>query len=921
MAGETIMENWQKVLISGLLIASAAIFVAAVILCIIRLVRYKRTPEKRNKSGVSTALIFSGFLIISIWVLRFAIGYFDIIMPQNNVQPLTFWEEIFNSFFGALRTFSLEEEYADYIRNIKAVVGEILPENSLWISRCTNALVAYASLLNVIAPIAGGAIILEVLAKIFPKIKMRWVYWKFWRKKYFFSELNATSLALAKSISIKNKKEKPVIIFTDTYIDDEKEKEYELLLEARQYGAICLRDDLAHVAKPRFGKREYYLMDENEFGNLQTLMGLINERNAKYIKNSYIYLFVQSDAYVQIETQVNKKLSSDVGMIKALKGGEHPIIVPVRGYRNLVHNLFLDVPLYEPLIGKADPTKLSLTILGNGIIGTEAFISAYWFGQMMVSRRDANGVQTMTECEVTINIVSKDEQEVFWSKIDYINPEIKATTQVLGDDAVFEPGDILCCDRKGEKNKPYCKVRYIQADVKIGGFWTAETEEVRQLLDSNYFVVALGNDADNISVAEKLRCSIGKKNLEANCERSVQNTVIAYAVFDSELSKALNEQKLYQSRNKGKTDIYMHSFGCLDEVYSCENVYMSKSRLWAEETGKAYLKAKNDDSHLDDNRKRIEESNNYEYWANIARAMHVKYKVFSLGWIDTSVFDCINSKSLEDHWEDVRENCRMYKRLAVMYDPKRLEKDGEEIKQYYELERKKHCLAWLEHRRWCAFTRTLGYRHTDVENNLTHKQSHKEMSLKLHACLVEARRPDLKTGDKYSLTAFNKFGKLDEEAVLRDDINKEICDPLDAVSLARKNRGMKKCDFKEYDYYRYELDDYLFSSDLRKALQGSKIRGYKKYCIPERYDEILECNTKCGVEYLVSVNAVKTALQAKYVRVDKQKDESLYELCENGKVKGAKKFHGSWFAKRINAKHAVRRAKRETKLFTEKHDQ
>ncbi len=913
MAGETIMENWQKVLITGLIIASVVIFVVATVLCIIRIVRNKHSPEKRNKSGVSTALIFSGFLIISIWVLRFAVGYFDIIMPNANIQPLSFWEEIFNSFFGALRTFSLEEEYADYIRNIKAVVYEMLPENSLLFFPCMNIFVVYASLLNAIAPIAGGAIILEVLAKIFPKIKMRWVYWNFRRKKYFFSELNATSLALAKSISTKKKKEKPVIIFTDTYIDDEKEKEYELLLEAKHYGAICLRDDLAHVAKPRFGKREYYLMDENEFGNLQTLMGLINERNAKYIKNSYIYLFVQSDAYVQIEAQVNKKLSNNSKMIKALKGGERPIIVPVRGYRNLVHNLFLDVPLYEPLIRKADPTKLSLTILGNGIIGTEAFISAYWFGQMMVSHKDANGIQTMTECELTVNIVSKDEQEVFWSKIDYINPEIKATTEVLGDDGSLEPGDILCCDRKGTKNNPYCKVRYIQADVKIGGFWTAETEEVRQLLDSNYFVVALGNDADNISVAEKLRCLIGKKHLEANCERSVQNTVIAYAVFDSELSKALNEQKLYQCRNAHKTDIYMHSFGCLDEVYSCDNVYMSKGRLWAEETGKAYLKTKNDDSHLDDNRKRIEESNNYEYWANIARAMHVKYKVFSLGWINTSVFDCINSKSLEEHWEEVRENCRMYKRLAVMYDPKRFEKNGEEIEKYDEIEKKKHCLAWLEHRRWCAFTRTMGYQHTDVENNLAHKNSHKEMSLKLHACLVEARRPDLKNGDKYILSGFDQIGKLDMADMLKDDIDMDTCDLLDDASYACKKAGTKKTDFKEYDYYRYELDDYLFGDDLRKALEKSKIRNCKKYCIPTRYDERLECKTKCGVEYLVSVNAVKTALQAKYVRVDKHGKERLYELCENGKVRGAKKFHGSWFAKKISVRCAVRRDKRETK--------
>ncbi len=905
------MELWQKVLIYGFSIVSVVIFIAAVVLCIIRIAKSKHAPEKRSKAGVSTALIFSGFLILSIWILRVAIGFSGVVSPGDDIRALSWGEEVFNGFFAALRTFSLEEDYADYIGDIKEMVYSLVSDGGQWREHCLTIFVVYATVLNIIAPVAGGAIILEVLAKIFPKIKLRWVYLNFRRKKYYFSELNATSLALAKSISVEKKKEKPVLIFTDTYVDDEKEKEYELLLEAKQYGAICLRDDLAHVVKSRFGKREYYLMDENEFGNLQTLMGLIDERNAKYIKNSYIYLFVQSDAYVQIEKRVNKKLETDAGIKKALKGGKRPIIVPVRGYRNLVHKLFVNVPLYEPLVRKADPTKLSLTILGNGIIGTEAFISAYWFGQMMVSRCTENQEMTMTECELTINVVSKDAQDVFWSKIDYINPEIKETIQVLEESSDIIPGDILCCDRKGTKNNPYCKVRYIQADVKIGGFWDGETEAVRQLLDSDYFVVALGNDADNISVAEKLRSLIGKKHLEATSEEAVANTVITFAVFDPSISEALGQQKFYQSRDRKKTDIYMHPFGCLTEVYSCENVYMSKNLLWAEETGRAYHGRKNDSSHIDDNRKRTEENSNYDYWANLARAMHVKYKVFSLGWIDTSLFDCCNDKSAQKHYEKVKESCKMYKRLAVLYAPQRLAQGSDEQKKYLEIEKKKHCLAWIEHRRWCAFTRTMGYRRTNLENSITYKESHKEMSLKLHSCLVEARRPALEKGDKYILAKFNEFGKVDSGSILKDNISADARDFLDDVSYTCKDRGIKNADFKEWDYYRYELDEYLFEDDLKKELESLKLPKFEEYCAHKLYSDCLECNTNKGVEYLISINSVKMALRKKYASVDKKENERLFELCEKGKVRGAKKFHDSWFAK----KYSVRKAERTVKRF------
>lgn len=172
-------------------------------------------------------------------------------------MTLTWWEEIFNSLVHALQTFSMDEDYTEYILNGKKMLSTISGDNSMWIA--TYGL--YASVLNFVAPIAGGAIIFEILASIFPKVRLQLSHLAFWKEKYYFSELNDASLALAKSVCTMKVGSftKSVIVFTDAYVDDEDEKGSEMLLEAKLLGAICIRDDLSHVKKNKIGMRKFFL--------------------------------------------------------------------------------------------------------------------------------------------------------------------------------------------------------------------------------------------------------------------------------------------------------------------------------------------------------------------------------------------------------------------------------------------------------------------------------------------------------------------------------------------------------------------------------------------------------------------------------------------------------------------------------------
>lgn len=736
-------------------------------------------------------LMFSACLLLSIWCLRFAVGYFGLLQAGAGDVTLTWWEEVFNSIAHAMQTFSMDEDYTGYILAGKEMIRQILGRETYW----EMVYGAYASALNFAAPIAGGAVIFEIVAGIFPRIRLWVSYVMLWREKYYFSEINAASLTLAKSIYASgNHRFKPVFIFTDCYLDKENEMDAEVLLEAKKLGAICLQDDLAHVIKNRFGKRRYFLMDEAQMENLHTLINLTDESNYPYLRNSTVYVFCEDSRYAQVERQLMDKLQKEHHLSR--ERGELPTFVPVRNYRSLATNLLVNLPLYEPLIHKkkAGDKELSLnvTIFGSGAIGTEVFLATYWMGQML-------------DCAIHIHVVSECAQEEFWGKIDYINPEIRKTT-ILKD-------PILYYSEKGCSD-PYVTVSYQKCDLKTGVFWQTQDGNSQRILDTDYFVVALGSDEDNIAVAEKLHQHVGQAHVAME---DIRKTVIAYVVYNTELCETLNRKRCFCSTKAGEPDIYMHAFGTLGETFSCENIFMTQHAIWAQESGEAYmLRQRSTDQEADNIARVLDANKDYTYWANLARAMHVKYKVFSLGWVETSVFDT-DEEDKSAHRTQVADACARYRRVAS----NQMDAGDEDAKKA--VDEKKHKLAWLEHRRWNAFTRVMGFRSTNAYLRYYHAtgDSVKHMELKLHPCLVEC--------DKDGIRAqFLPDGTVDESTAFRDQA-RESFDALDRLSYdlyehtyvddQGKEKRYNSYDYKQYDYPAYEFDRYYSLADAAKKLE------------------------------------------------------------------------------------------------------
>ena len=336
---------------------------------------------------------------------------------------------------------------------------------------------------------------------------------------------------------------------------------------------------MLHTNLRSVGKKNIYLMDNNDIDNLRALSALSEQKNIKVLRNTKIYLFNSDDTFAiagcEIEEYINKRFDkkendnkSNYIAVFAHKVKEKfelhkPKIIPVNGKKNLVRNLFYSLPLYAPLVGAKDKKTLNLTIMGVGEIGTEAFLTAYWAGQLL-------------DVELCINVIAIESEDEFRNKINYINPDILKTAGPCELLKIYPDRDDLA--------KPYFKFRYFCKDLKntdIDSLLTTPREDDGfKIATTDYFVVALGSDEDNLALADKI------KKIEASYrlnEKSKDKCVISYVIYNSELCAALNRNSL--SSKKIYDGIYMHAFGALDEVYHKKNVFMEDTIAAADKVG------------------------------------------------------------------------------------------------------------------------------------------------------------------------------------------------------------------------------------------------------------------------------------------------------------------------------------------------
>lgn len=694
---------------AGLCLLSLLLFAAG-------LWRMARLSLSRKAPPLNRLLVtFSLFLLPAVWLLRLSVGLYQI---GRSGLDLSWFEALSDSLVHALQTFSMDEDYTAYILGGKEMLRSLFGPATAW----AGVYGAYAAALNVLAPFAGGAILFDILTSVFPRLQLALQPRR--RVKYVFSELNDRSLALAKSIR-QEKDHRGTILFTDAYVDHDEEMGAERLASAKALGAICLSDDILNLGSRLGPNARFFLMDDSEEANLHTLSALTEAPyiGSKMLKNSEIYLFSQSDLAGELMKRTAEAFRAGVAE------EDVPLLRVVPGQTNLIYGLLSRMPLYEPLVG-THQKELHLTVLGTGPVGTEMFLASTWCGQIL-------------DVALHIHLVSLESEGDFRSRIDAISPEILRSAT---------PGDpILRIYPQGEElAQPYFHLHYTQTDLSGDGlraYLLTPDETGFRPVDSDYFLSALGSDQRNLTAANVVRRNVGAARLT---DRPEKKATLAYILYDRSLSYMVNG-------GSDSGNLRMYAFGSSEQVYSCRNVFMTSMESDAFALCQNYSK-RDMAAFLKDE---------YGWRANMARALHLKYKRFSAGAVTGD--------------PDPQAELARYKDRVTGPDRTLFNR-----------------LTWLEHRRWNAFIRSQGFTCPTGQQLQAYAyrdgNTHKCNGLRLHPCLVESDDGPMKPMDY-------------ENGCLKDP--RQRCDCLDELSLHlyKLSGGARKEDLKLWDCPYMEQED------------------------------------------------------------------------------------------------------------------
>jgi len=705
------------IMISIAVLTLAAAMVVFVILPLV----FKRKQFTWNKRLTLTiALLF--FSIASLRLFESTVGGITV-------------EAVLDSILTALKTFLADGEIqiTGHFEILEKTTGCLFfdPE-AFWIGVLLKTV---AAIVDLSAPLLTLTAVLSVLSQMFPKL---WISISFFRKKFVFSELNEEIVVLAESIDKQFGKSffKPMLIVTDAYADAENEKSSELLERLKAIGCLCIKEDVLNLTVRARRGLTYVLSDKDMIKNLSVALKLTKrfaEKPKKYLKHpNHVYVFSDMDEAEELLSEECKNLSEIVSQLtQNIKGKKKstkyylPYIVPVKEYKNAVYDLLYSVPLYTPLIG-TNRKELNVTILGSGKIGTEVFYAVYWCGQML-------------DIKLNITVVSLDAVTAFKNRLNRCNQDILRSTKY---DNPYCSIALISCDLE---QISYEELLGMNLKTKSDGYTIDPYGDICDAVHkTDYYIVALGSDQRNINTVSLLRRALERSKLKGECAEDKQ-IMIAVSIYDDTVSELMN----YEDKD---SKLRIRSFASFSTRFSYQNVINGKLMGGAQRISDAYdsLTAK----YVPESMEKIYGEKNkafdyYKYWSNVARQLHQKYVMFSVGIHDANGINSYIDKLRDDELCDK--------------------------------------LAWLEHRRWNAHLRTMGYIYFDTEKTFKGK--------KVHPCLVDIDKPCRHHRIPYKITTVG--GESKRECTLKDeDFKGQKYDALDYAC----HKHEYACDTRIYDY-------------------------------------------------------------------------------------------------------------------------
>ncbi len=487
-----------------------------------------------------------------------------------------------------MQAFSLDADYSAVIFGPALFSAPLL--NTL--------VIVYLAVLYTSAPIAGGAIVYDVLAGFSPYIRLalsrRGVI-------YIFSALNEKAVLLAEDILTRKPLDGPAtIVFTDAYVDDEQERESELLMRAKALGAICIRDDMLHCGHfRRFRHAFLFLLDEgpdgdfDDAGNLAVLCGLLGspdptapQEPAGPILNGECDIFVFSNDSGAIESVRAVKSAYDERHNNEKNTRQFRVKV-IRDWAQTALFLLWDMPLYIPLAGPSSDEKkpcappersLREAIFGNGPFAEELFRTVYWGGQMWNTR-------------LYITVIGPGDMR---RRLDRQCPELMdSCTWVTKGGGRPECLRIYPGDGEDAFADPYCTLSFLEEDIeavsiralldKDGRSYERCPDETYRLADYDYFLIAGPSGQRNIRLADELLSALTCFRLTGSSERKnpgppvIALTVEEQALFS--IAKDRFSSYCYDPSSVSPNNPVVYPFGDLKSRYTWKNISMDQAYL------------------------------------------------------------------------------------------------------------------------------------------------------------------------------------------------------------------------------------------------------------------------------------------------------------------------------------------------------
>ncbi len=626
---------------------------------------YVYKTGRRAKRVLSAIQVYTIGVFASVVLVFIPIYYnsYDFGDPYGFIRPLLI------SVHNSLRIFILDGDFDVIVKSLR--------DQNVVLRVCFSL---YSAFLYVIAPVLTFGNVLSLFKNIKDEIRYKWHKNK---PHFIMSELNEKSIALAKSICSQQKN--AVIVFTDVF-EQNKEDDYELLTQARDMNAICLKKDISHLdITNKKGNIEVFLIGSDESENVSQAVKITTELNEKNIKHNvkvFVFSTKPSAAYIIDSIKYEKLLehASESGY-----GEDCFKLRRIDEKQQLIWNTVPKMKLFD--LANRNNKTLSVLIVGFGSYGIEFFKMLVWYCQF-------------EGYKLQINIVDKrgkqpEGRDYIASLIHRSCPELlKKNGSPSGNDAqydirIFSGVDALTAE--------------LDALLLCGSRDGGETSAVNHLQSTNLAFVSLGDDDLNIEVSIHLRSLFDRMNgkiAHKDIDWTEEDVEIYSVVYDDQKSGILyNEYAKKANVLLNHTDVPYHIrfIGSMSSQFDYRNIYDAEMERCAYEHHRGWVdieetiynewKEKADKENLENHQWCFREEKTQEAIEK-ARKKYEQYEYYRH-----------SSVAKELYQREIRGNSVLLAQTICLKTGK------EQTCQCENCIRRKRS----EHMRWNAYTRVIGY--------------------------------------------------------------------------------------------------------------------------------------------------------------------------------------------------------------------